>query len=737
MRLSELPFPANVLQSLQAGGVEHLNPPQEDAVKQGLLDGRNLVVASPTASGKTLIAELALLKHFLANGKIIYLVPLKALGSEKYRDFKEKYEQLGMRIALSVGDLDSSDGWLQRYDVIVASNEKMDSLLRHNADWLSRISLIIADEVHLLNDASRGPTLEVVLTRLRKLCNAQLLALSATIRNADEIAAWLGAGLVRSDYRPVQLHYGTSYPNGKAHVIDYAEKESLVISGDKESEAAIAKDTVQRKKQALFFVSTRRNAEALAERLAASTVALLSTTERALLQKIAKDVENALHVPTKQCKRLAASVAGGTAFHHAGLVAQQRKLIEDHFRAGTIKILTATSTLAFGLNLPAWRVLIRDTKRYGGYGADYIPVLEVQQMAGRAGRPKYDNEGEAILVAKAKAEAEELKARYIFGEPEPIYSKLSVEPMLRMHVLALIASEAVKTKNGLQEFLAQTFFAHQYGDIEEVMEKVERILKELESYAFIAAGQGKFISSEFVPAFEIGKDVHLAATTLGKRVSELYLDPRSAHFIITNKPQSDIEHLLVVSQCLEMRPLVRVKQKEYDAIENKLADTGITYPDVWDVDYEDFLDAFKTSLVFSDWIDEKNEHALLETYGITPGELYAKTTSAEWLLYSAKELAALAAKKSEANHANRLRLRMQHGVKEELLHLVQIRGIGRVRARMLYKAGVTNAADIRNAPAEKLAALLGARLALQLKEDSAASLEEKMKRVKRSYRYDD
>ena len=181
-------LPQNIQELMKNNGIQKLNEPQEMAVKRGLLQNKNLVVASPTASGKTLIAEIAFLNNFMKGGKSVYIVPLKALATEKYHEFKEKYEKLGMKIAIAIGDLDSNDQWLKDYDIIIVSNEKMDSLLRHNVDWAKNISLMIIDEIHLLNDASRGPTLEIVITRLRQECSAQIIALSATISNAEEIA---------------------------------------------------------------------------------------------------------------------------------------------------------------------------------------------------------------------------------------------------------------------------------------------------------------------------------------------------------------------------------------------------------------------------------------------------------------------------------------------------------------------------------------------------------------------
>lgn len=189
--------------------ITELRPAQEKSIKKGLLEGKNLLVCTPTASGKTLIAELAALKSIMENkGKAIYIVPLKALASEKYRDFKRRYDKVA-KIALSIGDIDSVDSYLAEYDLLVATAEKMDSLLRHHAPWVSGIKTIIVDEIHLLNDHQRGPTLEILLTLLKQLLkNAQIIGLSATIGNAEELAEWLDAELVIDDWRPVKLHKG-------------------------------------------------------------------------------------------------------------------------------------------------------------------------------------------------------------------------------------------------------------------------------------------------------------------------------------------------------------------------------------------------------------------------------------------------------------------------------------------------------------------------------------------------
>ena len=682
MKTSELPFPERVREVLPD---ITLNEPQQLVVKAGLLEGKSMVVASPTASGKTFIAELAFLGTFLRNGKAVYVCPLKALASEKYHEMNERYKSLGIKIAISVGDFDSAEEWLGRYDLIIATSEKLDSIMRHNPAWISKVSLLIVDEVHLLNDAGRGPTLEVIMTRMIKDVRPQILGLSATIKNSGEIAQWLGASLVRSDYRPVVLHKGVFYQHEEENILEIRNKKTNMPKGDAEN--VLSKDTKDIGKQALVFVATRRSAEAVAEKLSKH----LSISDP-LLGNLAKSIERALPVPTKQCRRLSMCVSKGTAFHHAGLVSKQRKLIEDAFRAGTIKVMSATPTLAYGVNTPAYRVIIRDVKRYGFYGADYIPVLDIQQMAGRAGRPAYDTEGEAIIVGKSKSEAEELKERYINGEPEPIYSKLSVEPMLRMHTLSLIASEVVRSRYELEEFFSLTFFAMQYGTAKEVMDKVDKILRQLEEFGFIKY-EGKGIFSQFKPAITT-TDANLEATKLGKKVSELYLDPLSAHTLINKMQAGEAEFLTVMNMCTEMFPPLFVKKSD-DFVEDDLLKSGIETPDVWDYDYDKFLSAYKTFMMMKDWMDERGEDFLMERYGIAPGELYNKTKSAVWLLYATAELSRLLRKFEKANDFRRLQLRMKHGVKDELLRLIRLKGVGRMRARKLYKNGIKTPSDIK------------------------------------------
>jgi len=200
--------------------ISEFRPAQNKAIEAGLLEDKNLLICTPTASGKTLIGEIALVRGIMeGKGKGIYVVPLRALAVEKFRAFKEKYQGL-LRIALTIGDMDSAESRLADYDLIICTSEKIDSLLRHNVSWIPYVSTMVVDEIHLLNDLHRGPTLEVVITLMKQLVpKLQLIGLSATIGNPKELASWLEAELVIDIWRPVELKQGV-YLNGKVDFLD-------------------------------------------------------------------------------------------------------------------------------------------------------------------------------------------------------------------------------------------------------------------------------------------------------------------------------------------------------------------------------------------------------------------------------------------------------------------------------------------------------------------------------------
>jgi len=695
MKVADLGVDPRIADVLKEQGIEELYPPQERAAPIALA-GRSLVLAIPTASGKSLVAYLAVLRHVLNGGKAMYIVPLRALAAEKYEDL-HAFEKLGIKVGISVGDYDSPDPTLARYDIIVSTSERADSLLRHRADWLAKLTCVVADEVHLINDADRGPTLEVTLAKMRQVNpKLQIIALSATIRNSAELAAWLNAEHVQSDWRPVPLKSGVMF-NGFVTWTDHSTTEFAAPEDDL---SGLVEDIIDTGGQALIFVNTRRSTEALAKALTASVRPKLKEKDSASLKKLADEMVREQEEPTSMANRLARCVQGGTAFHNAGLLNAQRRAIEESFKKGQVKVIVATPTLAAGINLPARRVIVRDVTRFDvNLGFTPIPVLEVQQMCGRAGRPRYDPYGEAILMAKREEDVDYFLEDYLLSPPEPVESKLGTEPALRVHLLAVIATGHCRTENELYGFLGQTFFAYE-RDVYDLRAKVESVLAFLDKEKFI----------------ERGADKELRATFFGRRTSDLYIDPLSA-VRMRDALQGDHDttfYWLWAACSTPDMPKLYLRRGDNAWIEEKIADAAFTFPVE---DYDFFLAEIKTASLLEDWIEERTEDETTKRFGIGPGDIRRMVDQGEWLVYAMGELAKIF-RRERVKPLAKLIPRLQYGIREELLPLVQLRGVGRVRARHLRSAGYTSLRKLQEARAGDLAKVptISDKLAISIKE---------------------
>lgn len=1050
-------------------------------MKAGVLEGKNLVLAVPTASGKTMVAELCALKHIMERGgKVLYLVPLKALATEKYEEF-QKFTKIGVKVILSTGDFDYVDPTLGRHDIIIATNEKADSIFSHRPSWVNALSLIVADEIHLLGDGSRGPTLEALLTVFRLLNpKAQILALSATISNANEIAEWLRSVPITSNWRPVPLLEGvyfqqsTVFKDGQHRKIEGEEKDPVAL---------LAVDVIRVGGQMLVFTGSRLSATSLANRISEPVRKQLKRSEERKLMDLSSKILK-MGERTRISDRLARVVANGVAFHHAGLTYEQRRAVEDAFRSFLIKCVCATPTLCLpggeeifceggpkkieelnsddkvlthsgqfkmvvttiqrpydgkllemstygqfpmrmtpehkvlrvtrrrrsihsrtrtvhwweytrpewieakylrkgdlvlfprikteissefidlpppgslanqfgivgkhwtriktgkipmtekilelfglfvaegycgkngaimfalnskeerltkiivdalgslglrcmvndfernrrvvracskqlasklrelfggsalnkhlpdhflllpkekltplvrgmwlgdgwiykghatpcvsystispilakqlftilvklgfmpsiskmkrerrlnktqafmgkhdlyevklsgkqlasfgrlimkgtltlkgnrnyninfidddyyymvvrrigqtdyqglvynlevdgdssytgsfsvhnsaGVNLPARRVLIYDYRRYeAGVGQTNIPVLEEKQMAGRAGRPKYDSQGEAILLARSEAERDFLLEEYVLANPEKVWSKLGAASSLRSHILAIITMGLAHSQEDVFDFLERSFCAYQYG----INSFRSAVLESLEMLA--SEGMVKSDGKKLIP------------TALGKRVAELYIDPKSAVILrnglkIRRSGIPPISYLTLICHTPDM-PKLYVRRREFDALKAFLETNSdlLPYdlPEDEGLEYEMLLEEIKTALLLKDWIEESPEDSIVERFDVGSGDIYSYVESAKWLVHAAHELAKLLRYEEALTPLLNLSIRVENGVKEELLPLISLRGVGRVRARALFSAGFKTIDDLKRASPTEL-----------------------------------
>ncbi len=732
MKIEELPISDKLKKLIiEERGIVELYPPQADAIRAGILNGENVVLATSTATGKTFIAELVLVHSVLSRRcKGVLLVPLKALAHEKCEDLKI-YEKLGIKIAVTTGDYESQDTWLEKYDIIVATYEKFDSLLRHRASWLKDVDVVVIDEIHYISDDKRGPIIESIIAKLRMLnMNPQIVALSATIDNAEEIAEWLDARLVRSSWRPVKLREGVYYDG----TIYFKDGENVSVRKIRDPVTDLVIDVLEDEGQALVFTNSRANtvklANSIAQFIASYSKRLIDVDETLKVCSKIDEVSSSRLI-AEELKRV---VKYGVAFHHAGLEHDVRKVIERAFRDRILKVVIATTTLAAGVNLPARRVIIHDYRRYEpGIGYEPIPVSEYKQMAGRAGRPRLDPYGEAILIARREDEIEKLMDFYINSNPEPVISKFYNDKALSTHILAAIAGRYVENIEDILKFVEYTLAAKQKNltsgiSLRFLKDRIERIVKMLED-------------SELI----INKDGKIRPTKLGLTAALNYLDPETAKLFITGikniRSNVDIAYLYVVIKSSEV-PKLRIKKNEVEKYISILKDWHKILPFNVDMDELDrdeinpILEELKTLCMILDWISEYPEDTIVMKYEVGPGDLRMYSDTLEWLLSAASQLAKVLGLKDVAERFEILRIRVRYGIKTELVELVQIEGIGRARARALYDAGFRTVEDIAMSDPREISRRvrgIGEKLAKLIVESARELLKRGYIKIPREY----
>ncbi|MCJ7818012.1 MAG: helix-hairpin-helix domain-containing protein, partial [Candidatus Thorarchaeota archaeon] len=457
--------------------------------------------------------------------------------------------------------------------------------------------------------------------------------------------------------------------------------------------ADIVCDTLDENGQVLVFVSSRKSTISIAKRLAPSLRKYLSEDSLSHLIKIAKKIGSKSSAP-EVSKTLGKLVASGVAFHHAGLDNQERALVEDAFKENLLKVIVATPTLAAGVNLPARRVIIRDYRRFEQNRGSYpIPILEYKQMAGRAGRPKYDKYGEAVLIARTEHEKDALVDHYILSEPEEIFSKLQSQSALRFHLLASIATELTNNREEVDELISNTFFASS--------NEQQKIAHHITS-AIEFLNDGQLIETT-------SSDLY-TATALGKRTSRLYIDPQTAIMFRDILSQSETHTIFGMLHMIchtPDQPVTYVSRSEIADtevfIEDHFNEFMIKPPDELEAGYTEFMGEVKTARILQEWISETTEKDITERYNVGMGDVHRFVQSAEWLIYAASEITRITGSPGHISSLQGLKSRLKYGVRSDILELVSLKGIGRVRGRMLHNQGLFNLTELYQVPIEELA----------------------------------
>lgn len=700
-------LPARLLRELN---VERLYPTQEEALRAGILDGESIVISAPTASGKTLAAMLAAAAALEnGRGRVVYTCPLRSIAMEKYREFSV-FERLGFNVKVSIGDYEKG---MPEAPIIITTYEKLDSTIRSKPGLASSIGLLIVDEIHYVGDPKRGPILESLLAKIKVLGRRpQIVALSATIPNAGEIAEWLGAKLVKVDWRPVPLYEGV-YSDGTISFYRDGRKEGIKevkeVTGSRVIDVII--QSSEEGGQVLVFVQSRRRAVQLAKQVAKRHKHLHFDDKAA--REVAMEIRR-LSFPGPLKEELAWLVERGVSYHHAGLGAEARAIVEEAFRRGALTSIIATPTLAAGVNLPARRVVVAEYYRFESGYRRPISVAEYKQLAGRAGRPKLDPYGEAVIIPQGSDDPFELVREYILAEPEPVVSRLSSMAAVRHSVLGLIAQGAGDS-GYIKRVHRETLYAKQYGSLDGI---VEASLRDLAKWGLVEhLGEGKFF-----------------VTPLGEVVSRYYVDPASVEVIkLLSKAKggpTEAQLLYVISAMPDMTR-VPASRREGDELLDRLLDIAPEVFDLMDYVGPGELSVIKTLMILWDWVNERPEDEIVQEYDVGPGDLASITETARWLAAAASAMAEVmpGVGSETSRRLKLLEKRIRYGVKTELLPLVVIPGIGRVRARRLYEHGYRLPQDLALADPRELARIPG------IGPGTIASILEFLGRVGEAERY--
>lgn len=666
--------------------IKEFNPAQKAVIESGYLEDKsNYIISIPTASGKTVLGILPALKTILNGGKAVYAAPLLSIQNEKVKEFKA-FEEHGIKVGKHPSNSDLS----------IMVFESFDALTRFSWNVLREVDTLIIDEFHMIGEYSRGPTLESAITRA-KIINPSLriIALSATLKNIDEIEQWLDGKTVEHDYRPVPLNKEVL----DAEMFNTKNKNDVIVK--------IVEKAIEDNSQALSFVSTRRFTESLATYVAKK---IDKKTTKEQKHKFKQVADKLLEVPKKKgslptttCLKLAEAAEKGVVFHHAGLFNEQKEIIEDEFRNGNILMITATPSLMYGVNLPSKYVVIRDHTRWTSNGPASIPVFDYEQMSGRAGRPQYDDVGYSYLVAKTMDEAFDLEARYVNGEIELTNSKLiDNKDAIYKQIIAQIASSLSKNLDDLNDFFGKTLYGFQMKNNPSMSMFAQDSLNwELESALEFLLQNG------IIRATPEG----LKTTDFGNLIAKSNYAVKTAvkikEYVSTMEKLNPAEMIYALAETPDL-PLISFKgRKSKDPVRDKLSECGLFAVDIGNPE--------ATAVSLIEWIDERNEYEIENAYNVYSASTRRSAYEASRLVKFAKNTLEVLGNYSNLKDMDYLSARLYYGVKEDIIPLVVgVKRLGRKRARLLMKTFGDNLSEASEKDLQKVEGI-GPKLAGKVK----------------------
>jgi len=727
--LGKYGVPESVITKLKELNFSELTEVQKLSVEKGLFERKNLVISAPTNTGKTFIGELAILAAAkrIEKRKTFYLTPLKAIAEEKFEEFREKYSEWGLQVAISTGERSEYDANLIEYDLIIATYEKLNSLLIKNPELINEIGVVIVDELQMIDDEERGVDLEILLTKImyNTKSSPQIIGLSATIPNAKDLGEWLKAEVIETQKREVELREGIIYTGDTDIKFEgYTLKSGDFLyrefnTGNMNVERGLNIHTfdglinISQREQIIIFESTRPKAEELALRISKHLSPSGDVTR--WIEKIDALVES-----TPSTRKLKKCMLNGVAFHHAGLLPEEKRIVEEAFESGDIRVICSTLTLGAGVNTPAKTVIIMSTK-FGDRRS--IKSRDYKNMSGRAGRIRYhDDFGRSVLFAKNEKDFERYWQGYINSKAEKIESRISKRDNIEFSILNLFASGVCKNVKELIRFIENTFFGCIY------YQKTEQPFRQ----AFEES-----IPKQIQRLIKIGmlEDANggIKATELGKRCAEEMISPCSAHIIFQALKKINeggsvddynalIEPIIHLACCtpdarLLYPPRYEQEKKEifiyWDANKNKY----LFHPN----EEGTILKATKTTQMLLRWIDGV---LYSDLEGFAPqGIIKNIGENISWIIKSMKRIAEpplFNFAEEFYKFLERLSNRVKYGVHDNAVNIMKLNipAIHRHRAMHLADAGYTSLELLINAKIEDLEKVKGIsrKLAITIKE---------------------
>ncbi len=714
---------------------DELLPVQERAINRyHVLNGANLLISSPDTLGRTFIGEIAAVKGAVEKKKVVYLVPSKPIATEKYLDFRKKYEPFGIGMVVSSREYGECD-WRIRageFEIAVIVYEKMSQLMLENSFLLRSVSILIIDDLQEIGDPYRGPGLEITLTEIAtSLHHPQIIGLSAVLVNADAVARWLGTDLLSHNRMPVELQRSAIYKAAFQYRIHGAfEKKTEALTGmasDDSADILLANilHLIERSDQILIILQSRID-----------TMVFACILSDRINLPCASGALKDLHLLEETClkKGLCHCLRKSIAFHHEDLSRGERNIVERYARKGKIKVIFCTAAMAVGMNLPATTIVLRTHKREsdGNNHVTLTPICwaEYENIGRNDGIHGFGwNSGGPITIAGSDYE-HCICGNHNEGESAPT-SRLS-EKGLENNILSIVASGLVQNRRDLETFLSRTFMGLSESR-ETIRENLEKAIRFLLDNGFVEQNHRKEMGGT-----PLGKVVALKGITCLTA-----LELASFFREVGDKELADLEILhAIISSDDGKRVYIRVardrhRSQKYEQFMREIFEGQQEYMG------ELFSYVVKTPLLLTGgksqickhvrlldrWIQGKDPPSIRRDFESYFGTIAAVAEGMSWIMDAASLIAQSAGSpKALQDRLSILSERLLYGVEEKGLELPRLRvqGLGRAGIKILVMEGLATRKAIREVSLSILAKLIPKRIAVNLKKAVASATMESM-----------